>query len=102
MKIRLGSWFPGSVHGDLNGLGIGSDLERHRADLYSQGERLSSSATSNESKIVELRDLVLHDRGAISQLAATILIVTSSYGDQCTVADLVEGDDREGHGQRLI
>lgn len=42
---------------------------------------LTSSATTNESEIIELGDLVFHDSRAISQFTAAILIVASSDSD---------------------
>lgn len=79
--IRFGSWFPRPIHGDFDRLRIGGDLEGYRADLYRQRKRLSSSATTNESQIIELGDLVFHDSRAISQFTAAILIVASSDSD---------------------
>lgn len=35
---RLGSRFSRSVNGDLDGLGVGGDLEWYRADLNREGE----------------------------------------------------------------
>ena len=58
---------------------------------------LTSSATTDESEIVELGDLVLHDRGAVSQFPAAVLVVARLDGDQGAVGDLVEGHDLEGH-----
>lgn len=63
---------------------------------------LTPSASSDESEIIELGDLVLHHRGAVPELAATVLVVPGLDGDQGAVGDLVERDDLEGHGQRLV
>lgn len=63
---------------------------------------LTSPASPDESEIVELGHLVLHNGCTISQLPATILIVSSSNGDQSPVADVVQGNDLERYRQRFV
>lgn len=62
----------------------------------------TSSTAPDETEIVELGNLVLHNRGAVSELAAAILVVAGPYRDEGTVADVVEGDDLERDRQRLV
>jgi len=76
---------------------------RWRIDMQIAAEsQLTSSATTDESKIVEFGDLVLHDGGAIPQLAAAVLVVARSNGNYSTIADLVERYDLECCWKRLV
>lgn len=63
---------------------------------------LTSSAATNESKIVELGDLILHDGRAISQFAEAVLVIARPNGDQGTVADFVKCNDLERYRKRLV
>lgn len=63
---------------------------------------LTSSATTDESKIVELGDLVLHDGCAISQFAEAILVIARSNGNQGAVADFIKCNDLERYRKGLV
>lgn len=100
--IRLGAWFPWSIDCDFDGFRVRCHLERHRADLYCEGKRFSSSTAPDKSKIVKFGNLIFHDCRAISEFAAAIFIISSTNSDDGTVGDLIKCNDLEGHWQRLI
>ena len=63
----------------------------------SRRSRLTSSGSSDESKVVKLRHLVLHHGGRIPQFGAIILVISGSQRDDRAVRDVAERDDLEGH-----
>lgn len=65
-------------------------------------EKLTSAASADEPKIVEFGDLILHQRGGVSQLRATVLVVAGSDRHQSPVANLAEGDHFERHWQSFV
>ena len=58
---------------------------------------LASSRPADESEIVELCHLVLHDGGAVAKLAAVVLVVAGSQGDEGAVHDVAQRDHLECH-----
>lgn len=73
-----------------------------RLTSHVDSKGLTSSAPSDEPKIVELGHLVLHQRGRVPQLGAAVLVVTSANGHQSAVADVSKGHHLEGHWQGLV
>jgi len=63
---------------------------------------LTSSTATHEAQIVELGHVVLHLGGEVAQLRAAVLVVSRPDGDVGAVAHFRQGDDLEGHRQRLI
>lgn len=57
----------------------------------------TSSASPNESEVVELGDLVLHDSGTVSQLRGAVLVVSRSYSDQRAVTNVPQSYHFECH-----
>lgn len=63
---------------------------------------LTSTASTDEPKIVELGHLILHHRGGISQLRAAILVVPCTHCHQGPVTDLAQGYHLERYRKRLV
>lgn len=63
---------------------------------------LASSASADESEIVELGHLVLHECRVILELGAEILVVSGLDGDQGAIADLAESNHLERDRQSFV
>lgn len=63
---------------------------------------LTSSATSDESQVVELGDLVFDQGRTVTQLSRTVLVVAGLKRDGRTVRHLGQDDHFERAGQRLV
>jgi len=71
-----------------------------RIKAYPKG--LTSAAPADEPEVVELGDLVLHQRGGVPQFRATILVITSADRHQSPIPDLAEGDHFKRHWKGLV
>lgn len=63
---------------------------------------LTPPTSADESQVIELCNLILHERGRVSQFGATILIVSRPNGDQSTIAHLAECHHFERHRESLV
>lgn len=63
---------------------------------------VTSSGTADEPQVVEFGHLILHQRGAVAQFRAKVLVVARAYCDRCTVRHLAQRDHFERHRQRLV
>ena len=88
--VILTSWFSRSIHRHFHALGVESKDGRRAGDEDGQVEALAPATATDEAKIVELGDVVLHDCSVVPQLATEVLIVASSQGDHSPVIDLTQ------------
>ena len=88
--VILTSWFSRSIHRHFHTLGVESKDGRRAGDEDGQVEALAPATATDEAKIVELGDVVLHDCGVVPQLATEVLIVAGSQGDHSPVIDLTQ------------
>ena len=63
---------------------------------------LTSSGSADESEVVELGHLVLHDGRAVPQLGAVVLVVAGAERDDGAVVDVAQRDHLERHRKRLV
>jgi len=94
--------FPVNANTNLSFRLIPRGIEMAEYMQIAAKSQLTSSATTDESKIVEFGDLVLHHGGTIPQFAAAVLVVARSNGNYSTIADLVERYDLECCWKRLV
>ena len=86
---HLGPRLPGAVHGDLDGLVVGGHLHGLGHDGDRDGEALPPPAPPHEPEVRELGELVLHDGGAVPDLAAPVVVIAALDADQCPVRNLL-------------
>ena len=86
---HLGPWLPGAVHSDLDGLVVGGHLHGLGHDGDRDGEALPPPAPPHESEVRELGELVLHDGGAVPDLAAPVVVIAALDADQGPVRNLL-------------
>jgi len=65
-------------------------------------EKLTSTASTDKSEVIELGDLILHQRGRVSQFRATVLVIARTDRHQSPVANFAKSNYFERHWKRLV
>lgn len=65
-------------------------------------ENETSAGSADESEVVEFGHVIFDGGGAVAQLGAPVLVVTSPQRHQRPVFDVAQADDAEGRRQRLV
>lgn len=76
---------------------MGEEVEEYKIWKY-----LTSSASTDEPKIVEFRHLVLHNRRGISQFRAAIFIISGTHCHQSPITDLAQSYYLERYRKCLV
>ena len=87
---NLTSRFSGSINSDFHTFGVDSEDGRGAGDENGQVETLAPATSTNESEIIELGHIVLHDGSVVTKLTTEVLIISSSESDHSAISDLTQ------------